>query len=408
MTDNRTKRFVLSLLLIVGVAVSQAQNSLATLEYWFDANYASRQTFSPDSNFTKKEIDMSGLCNGIHTIAMRVGDTEGRWSGTLLRHFLKTAPSLMLTDNQLVKYEYWIDDYANMQSGTMSGDNIQFDINVSSLCKGVHTLNYQVQDNGGRKSASQFVYFLIPDLEIGADTIIAYEYWFNQGSRTKVELQPAGVVVSLNDVVIEVKDVVPNTLEGYCFNASEERVEVDDSVTFGMQVYSAGNHGSLALLDKFPMIVPVKLDMKVLSTIGGSLTVDAPTAGRMQGMKSETAVGDTLIYILSLENVTADFYDADGNQLDAEREVTKAGMSIYTLKATSACTYMLLYGASEVQTNLTATLLVQSTTGVGSVWADNIQKSIHYNMGGQTIGTRQRGIHIVRMSDGTVRKVVVK
>ena len=477
MTENRTKRFVLSLLLVIGVAASQAQNSLATLEYWLDADYANRQTASTDGSFAK-EIDVSGLRNGIHTIEMRVSDTEGRWGSTLLRYFLKADPtiaenqlakyeywidnnhanavsgelttgtvaldidvaqlrqglhSLQLSvadkrgltsqtlfsyflkmgespaDRQLTHYEYWIDNYSNVQSGTTSDGTIQLDIDVSSLCKGIHTLGYQVQDNKGSKSAPQLVYFLIPDLESGADVITAYEYWFNCGPRTRVEFQPASQTVSLSDVIIEVKDIVPNSLEGYHFDAAMEQVTVDDNVFFGIQVCTADNRSSMAALSEtFPMTVPVDLNMKTLSKDGEPLTVAAPTAGRMQGMKSETAAGDSLFYALSLENVMADFYDAAGNQLEAEREVTETGQVIYALKAASACTYMLVYGASEVQTELTALLVSRKASGVSSAWADDTQEVARYNVGGQTVGAHQRGVNIVRMSDGSVRKVVVK
>ena len=476
MTDNRTKRLVLSLLLVIGVSASQAQNSLATLEYWFDANYDARQTANTDGSFTK-EIDVSGLGYGVHTISMRVSDTEGRWGSTLFRHFLKTVPTiadnklatyqywidnnyqdaksgaltgtldldinvgqlcqgvhtlqLNIADTrgrvsqtlykhflkmgkndvsrQLTRYEYWIDDYANVQSGTTSDGTIQLDIDVSSLCKGVHTLSYQVQDDKGSKSAPQLVHFLIPDLESGAGLITAYEYWFNRGPHTRVDFQPASPTVSLNDVIIEVKDVVPNSLEGYHFDAVAEKVTVEDNVFFGIQVYDADHRGSLAeLSETFPMTLSVNLNMASLAKDGEPLTVAAPTAGRMQGMKSEAAAGDSLFYALSLENVTADFYDAAGNQLKAEREVTETGQVIYALKAASACTYMLVYGASEVQTELTAMLVSQKASGVSSVWADDTQEVVRYNMGGQVIGTRQQGVNIVRMSDGSVRKVVVK
>ena len=405
MTHYRMERLVLSLLLVIGMSASQAQNRLATLEYWLDANYDARQTVNTDGSSTT-EIDVSNLCYGVHTISMRVSDTEGRWGSTLFRHFLKTVPTI--AENRLAKYEYWIDDYTNVKSGATSDGTIQLDIDVSSLCKGIHTLNYQVQDNEGYKSAPRLVHFLIPDLENGADLIAAYEYWFNHGTRTRIEIQPASSAVSLNDVIIEVKDVVPNTVEGYRFYAAEERAEVDDSVFFGMQVYTADDQGSLAVLsEKFPMAVPVELNMMPLSGNEEPLTVAAPTTGKMQGMKSTTTAGDILLYTLSLENVMADFYDADGKQLEAVREVAETGEMTYTLTATSACTYMLVYGASDVQTELTATLLTQNSTEIDSVWAD-AQEVARYNIGGQVIDSRQRGVNIVRMSDGSVRKVVVK
>lgn len=383
-----------------------AQVNTATLEYWFDRNIASRQTVAINGSVVQ-ELDVSNMCYGIHTLEMRVSDTNGRWSSPMLKFFVRNdpAPAMSVID----KYEYWIDDYANVQRGAVVNDNMILDIDVASLSKGLHWLMYQMQYNTGRKSPPRLLYFVIPDLESGADMIAAYEYWFNHSPRTRVEVQPASPTINLNNVIIEVKNIVPNTVEGYRFDASTEQAEVDDNVFFGIQVYTDGGQGSQAVQSEtFLMTVPINLNMKVLAKNGEPLTVPAPTTGQMQGMKSETAVGDSLFYVLSLENVMADFYDAVGNQLEAECEVTETGQTIYTLKAASACTYMLVYGASEVQTELTATLVTKKAAGIGSIWSDEAQEVIRYNASGQVIGSHQRGVNIVRMSDGTVRKIIVK
>lgn len=318
-------------------------------------------------------------------------------------------PIVLHAQSHLTTLTYWIDDYANVQTSTISDGNIQFDIDVSSLCKGIHTFSYQVLDDTGLRSAPRLIYFLIPDLEEGSDLVAAYEYWFNRGPRTRVEFQPASPVVSLDNAVIEIKDIVPNTLDGYRFDAIEERAEVDDDVVFGIQVYDAGNRSSQAIIsDTFHMSVPINLNMLFLRGDGTPLTVESPIDGRMQGMKSETIIGDSLVYTLSSQNVTADFYDAEGNQLPTNMNVLETGEVVYTLTATTSHTYVLIYNSFDARKDLSISLSAQTTSGISTVSPETATEVARYNINGQIIGSKQRGVNIIRMSDGSVRKVIIK
>ncbi|MCH5178153.1 MAG: hypothetical protein J1F13_00605 [Prevotellaceae bacterium] len=383
-----------------------ANTHLNTLEYWLDRNFAARQSMNIDGD-AEQELDISSLRDGLHSLELRVSDTNDKWSSTLLKYFIKNDPTP--AKSVISSYTYWIDDYNNVQTGTIASDNLMLDIDVSALTKGLHSLGYQVQYNTGKKSSPRLLYFIIPDLEQGAGLISTYEYWFNHGARTRVELPDPAPAVSLSDLIIEIRDVLPNSVDGYTFDAATEQASVDDNVTFGVQVYNADDRGSLAAVSEtFPMVVPIELNMETLSPNRQPLTTAAPTTGRMQGFKSETAAGDSLRYLLTPENVVADFYDAEGNRISAEREANEDGSVTYTLEATSDCTYMLVYGASDVQTELTATLLSSTPTGLHSAQQGEALSGVHYNTSGQRIDAKQRGVHIVKMSDGTVRKVVVR
>ena len=50
---------------------------------------------------------------------------------------------------------------------------------------------------------------------------------------------------------------------------------------------------------------------------------------------------------------------------------------------------------------------MESTSGITETMAASPTESV-YAIGGQRLATRQRGLNIVRMSDGTVRKIVAK
>lgn len=384
-----------------------ASNKLTKYEYWIDCN-KSNAVSGELTGELDLSIDVSELCQGVHSLQLNIADSHGQLSQTMFRHFITLDENP--ADRQLSNYEYWIDDYSNVKSGATSDGNIMFDIDVASLCKGIHTFNYQVQYSNGRKSSPRLVYFLIPDLEAGAGMIAAYEYWFNHGSRTRVDLSPASPAFSLDGMAIEVKDVVPNSLEDYRFDASAEQAEVDDNVFFGMQVYDADNRGSLAVLsDSFQMVVPIELNMLTLAADGEPLTVTAPVVGRMQGMKSLTTAGDSLTYTLSSQNVMADFYDASGNRLEVTETLLDTDEVVYSLKATTATTYALFYYASDVLNTISVSLLTSESTGIDDVLSSSDAVEVaRYNANGQIITGKQRGINIIRMSDGSVRKVLVK
>lgn len=77
-------------------------------------------------------------------------------------------------------------------------------------------------------------YFVVPDLLPADNKMTAYEYWFNAGPRVRVEVEPENPL-TLNDLVIEIKDVVPNEIPAdYRFDTSTETVCCADNVFFGM------------------------------------------------------------------------------------------------------------------------------------------------------------------------------
>ncbi len=47
-------------------------------------------------------------------------------------------------------------------------------------------------------------------------------------------------------------------------------------------------------------------------------------------------------------------------------------------------------------------------TGIKTTTKDSREKTIHYSIDGKPIAEPQKGVNIVRMSDGSVKKVVVK
>ena len=455
---NRTKQFVLSFFCLVGLfQMVQAQVTPKSLEYWLDTNFAQRSSVATTGSLSQN-IDVSTLRPGIHTLAVRVSDTKGRWGAPLLKYFLIAEKSitqnkltsyeycfdgnwdasvsgnidkelsldisleglreglhhllLRVTDEEgrisqtvlknflvygenpkereLTSYKYWIDEFDEAVKGVTSDGNVALDIDVSSLDKGLHTLGYQIGDNKGRWSAPRLLYFIVPEMEVGTDKLVAYEYWFNRGPRTRVQTTE-NKLLTLSNVMIEVKDVIPNYIPSdYTFDVKTESVSCQDNVFFGMQVFNAANQASLAVLsDSFLMTVPIDPHFLPLNN-EEKQTFAAPTTGLMQGLKTLCSVGDSLIYTLSAQGVQADFYDANGNRLEVEIEENELGETIYELAAKTNKCYVLLYGAPDVMNELSMSLCSTRASSINDLANDLF------------ISTSKQKLHVESTSNGSI------
>lgn len=412
-TRYRTKCLVLSLWSLLGLATASAQVEMATLEYWLDSRFNERISLSATEQM-EQTIDVSQLSTGIHTLEMRVSDTEGRWGAPLIRYFLKSDPRLegnslayyeycidgawnnsvngTLTDGeaildldisslcagmhslmlrvydvkgqqsqtlvryflalgedpaqrQLTAYRYWIDDFAQAKEGQTTDGNIMLDIDVNGLTKGLHSLGYQVADNTGRLSSPRLLYFVVPDLEEGSDQLVAYEYWFNHGLRTRIELEPQQSI-DANEWLIEVKDVVPNRIPAdYTFDTATEKVSFRDDVFFGLQVFNGNGKGSQAVLsDTVNMEVTIAPEMFELGG-GSDIRFASPKGGVMMGWKINCLAGDSITYHLTSEQVQADFFSADGQRLTVNKTTDENSRICYGVIPRGYVCYMLLCNA---------------------------------------------------------------
>jgi hypothetical protein len=58
--------------------------------------------------------------------------------------------------------------------------------------------------------------------------------------------------------------------------------------------------------------------------------------------------------------------------------------------------------------NAAQTTIDDYTTGINDASSDNAVETARYNINGHKINAPQHGVNIIRMSDGTVKKVVIK
>ena len=129
-----------------------AQLSVDKCEWWLDTDFDGR-TQVAITNTWQQDIDASALSTGVHTVGIRVGDSNGLWGQPVIRHFL-VQHMVTPVDNQLSTYDYWIDNqYADRQTGAVpSSGVVALDLDMSSLTVGVHQLAIRVNDTQGLTS----------------------------------------------------------------------------------------------------------------------------------------------------------------------------------------------------------------------------------------------------------------
>lgn len=342
---------------------SHEGNLPATYEYWTDGHFDKRVTGQLAEGCADLQIDCSALVPGMHVFNIRTGDAYGNWSAPRTRYFLVPAPTF--DDNALAGYKYWIDGaYDRAVSGVMGETGtIDLQLDLQNLCKGLHTLSYQVSDKCGKTSAPVVRYFIVPDLLPAGNKMAAYEYWFNTGPRVRVEVEPENPL-ALDNLVIEIKDVVPNEIPAdYRFETSTETVYCADNVFFGMAACDRAGHSSTAVLsDTFPMTVPVHPEFADL-TEGTTVTFEAPGPSCIRGFRMDATAGDSIAWTLN-SVCTADFYDGNGTRLPAKTKTDEDDNTIYEMKNATNRTYALLHHASAVVREMGIACTRLQTTGI--------------------------------------------
>lgn len=325
---------------------STQENNLAGYEYWIDGNYDNKVTgtFSTGGIVTT-DLDMSSLPIGLHSISFRALDDNGHVSSVLVKYFL-VPENTSTTENSIAGYRYWFDkDMENIVEGEMtSSGTIATDIDVSALNAGLHLFNYQVKDAIGKYSATMMSFFTVPEQGGLGDKIVAYDYWFNNNPRKRVEVTPTATL-ELNDIVIDMEGVEPETVPAdYVFNSETKQVVFTFDVEFGLQVFNDLGTGSEA----------------VTQTVGYEFTIDplfvaltnevcntktAPQGGQVLGFSYAGAVGDSLHWEITGSDAKIDFYDADGNRITPEAK-TIDDKNVLVIKMPTTTIYALSYGAT--------------------------------------------------------------
>ena len=165
----------------------QTNNQLVGYEYWFNNDYENVhiQAIVPTyQHVLNADLDVSALPNNVNVLNIRYKDSNGKYSSTLSKLFVKLPEAATANASKLVFYEYWFNnDYENVQKTTITAaqqDFLQTDIDVSSLPNNVNVFNIRYKDESGLYSSTLSKLFVkLPKTHIVDNKLTEYTYWFD-------------------------------------------------------------------------------------------------------------------------------------------------------------------------------------------------------------------------------------
>ncbi|MFD2718219.1 T9SS type A sorting domain-containing protein [Hymenobacter monticola] len=153
-------------------------------------------TAATDVSGVAFNVNISGLTAGFHQLGVRSQDANGQWSLTNRRTFYY-EPAALNTLPNVTKVEYFIDAEPGFGNGTdvtvtaatdISG--LAFNVNLSSLTAGFHSLSVRSRDANGKWSLTNVRSFYYEPALAAAPNINKIEYYFDNdpgfGSATDV------------------------------------------------------------------------------------------------------------------------------------------------------------------------------------------------------------------------------
>ena len=209
MLMKRIRYALLIAVAMIATAVTAQTKNIAERQYWLDGNIAGAQTLaeSPTS------VSIEGLKSGLHSLTVRVKDSEGLWSSQVAKYFIVPTADTSVSDNEIVLHQYWID--GNIE-GQVSSTSKPSAIVISTLKPGLHSLTVRVKDKAGLWSSQVAKYFIVPtaaETPASEKSIVLHQYWIDGKIEAQVssETQPDIIDIEtlkpgLHSFTVRVKD----------------------------------------------------------------------------------------------------------------------------------------------------------------------------------------------------------
>ncbi len=210
---------------------STTTKSLTTYEYWFDENYANAtsQTIASTQHLDlMKNIDVSMLNTGLHTLSIRFKDDNGGWSVPISQFFFKKPVSNIIS-NELVEYRYWFNEEdEKMIVSEITPSVSQFDLiktfDMTQLWKGDYSIHFQFKDKRGKWSVVTTDSITKESLPIAAFTYAIDQYCDS-------------VVVSFTNMSVDADSVLWNFGDGSTSSEWEPTHTFTSQNTYSVQLY---------------------------------------------------------------------------------------------------------------------------------------------------------------------------
>lgn len=155
------------------VPETSSEAGLVNYQYWLDNDIQHAVIVPSSASQGVFSIDISSLKAGLHSFAIRVQNSDGKWSSSVTRFFLKPAAPSEAT---IVRCMYWLDgDTQNAVTVPVDGSNGVISVDVNNLIRGEHTLSWIVGDDKGTWSdvTTEVFIALGPQGDANGDNVVS-------------------------------------------------------------------------------------------------------------------------------------------------------------------------------------------------------------------------------------------
>ena len=131
------------------------EKSIVLHQYWIDGKLDAIVA----SETQPSQIPISTLKPGLHSLTVRVKDSEGLWSSQVAKYFIVKDDDVM-EETTITRYMYWFDEEtADFKTGPLTSATGTMDIDISDVEAGIHTLWWRCGDSKGAWSEARSVTF---------------------------------------------------------------------------------------------------------------------------------------------------------------------------------------------------------------------------------------------------------
>ena len=180
------RKYIL-LLIILCLHIAARGQTGYQYDYWFDNDRSTLKSGSSESGAWQMQADVSGLDESIHAIHLQVRDQAGNLSSPITRFFVKSA------NVEAASGRYWFDDNIGEAQHSPQVEGV-FDIDVSHLTEGFHSLHYQMVESNGTPSSMASRYFYKANMPAKN----SWRCWFDNEQSTQMTGTDMGSTILLD------------------------------------------------------------------------------------------------------------------------------------------------------------------------------------------------------------------
>ena len=186
------KHLFILIMLLLSVQLALAQK----YEYWLDNDYQTRTIVSSAADSISFNVDISQKPTGVHYLTIRLQNENNEWGG--ISRYMFFVPEQGDDPNNLVKYEYWIDNqYDNRSIVVCDKVASVLSIDISNFTTGVHFFSFRTQGASGQWGGMSRYMFFVPEQGDDPNNLVKYEYWLDNQYENKTIVESDNVASAL-------------------------------------------------------------------------------------------------------------------------------------------------------------------------------------------------------------------